>query len=177
MPHTTITAGMSVKRPGQEQYSSDGFHLTVEMEAEIENAEHFRAVSQALFAEVKQALEAEVAGASASSGDVARTDLWGSSGNGGNGNGRKPTQTRRDEATGVTPADRDRSHAVSASISNKQAKYLWQLARKSGLRTQDQVGVWIAEKLGVDRGVYELSKTEASKAIDLLNNGNGGAKK
>ena len=102
-----------------------------------------------------------------------RADLW----NADNGNGHKPTQTRRDEPTGTPPTDRDRSHVVSAPISNKQAKYLWQLARKSGMRTQDQVGVWIAEKLGVEKGVYELSKTEASKAIDLLNNGNGGAKK
>ena len=63
-------------------------------------------------------------------------------------------------------------------ISNKQAKFLWQLARKAGMRTQDEVASWIAEKLGVDRGVYQLTKVEASKAIDILNNnGNGGAKR
>jgi hypothetical protein len=60
MPHATVTAGLPIERPGAEQYSSDGYHLTVEMEAEIENAGHFRAVARALFAEVKAALEAKV---------------------------------------------------------------------------------------------------------------------
>ena len=90
MPHTTISAGMSVKRPGQEQYSSDGYHLTVEMEAEIENADHFRPVTQALFAEVKAALEAEVAGGSSESSETGRVGLWNAGGNGGKGSGRKP---------------------------------------------------------------------------------------
>ena len=172
MVMANIAAGMSVKRPGAEQYSSDGYHLTVETEAEIENADHFRAVTAALFAEVKQALEAEVAGAPSRAAGEKPVDLWNAGGNG--GNGRKPT-SRQDAPTETPPADRDRSHAAPAPISNKQAKYLWQLARKSGMRTQDQVGGWIAEKLGVEKGVYELSKTEASKAIDILNNGNGGA--
>ncbi len=175
MPQTTISAGMSVKRPGQEQYSSDGYHLTVEMEAEVENADHFRAVTQALFAEVKASLEAEVAGGSSGSGQTGRADLWGSNGNG--GNGREPARTRRDAPSDAPPRDRSRSHAPTAPdpISNKQAKYVFQLARRSGMKTQADVAGWIHEKLGVDRGVYELTKKEASKAIDLLNNnGKGG---
>ena len=183
MPHTTITAGMSIKRPGAEQYSSDGYHLTVEMEAEIENADHFRAVSQALFAEVKAALEAEVAGAPGRAAGEKPVDLWGASseGNGSGGNGQKPA-SREDAPSDTPPAERDRGHArpetTPVPASNKQLKYLWQLARKAGMRTQDEVASWIAEKLGVDRGVYQLTKVEASKAIDLLsNNGNGGAKR
>jgi hypothetical protein len=168
MPHTTVTAGLSIKRPGAEQYSSDGYHLTVEMEAEIENADRFRAVSQALFAEVKAALEA----------GEKTVDLWGAGGNG--GNGRKPA-SREDAPSDTPPADRSRSHSgpetPPAPISNKQAKFLWQLARKGGMRTQDEVAGWLRDKLGVDRGVYQLTKVEASKAIDLLNNGNGGAKR
>ncbi len=180
MSHTTITAGMSVKRPGQEQYSSDGYHLTVEMEAEIENADDFRKISAALFSEVKAALEAEVAGAPSRAAGEKSVDLWSAS-SGGNGNGQKPT-SREDAPTESPPADRSRSHSRAATtpepISNKQAKFLWQLARKSGMRTQDEVASWITEKLGIDRGVYQLTKVEASKAIDILNNnGNGGAKR
>jgi hypothetical protein len=178
MPHTTVTAGLSIKRPGAEQYSSDGYHLTVEMDAEIENADHFRAVSQALFAEVKAALEAEVAGAPDRVAGEKTVDLWGAGGNG--GNGRKPA-SREDAPSDTPPADRSRSHSgpetPPAPISNKQAKFLWQLARKGGMRTQDEVAGWLRDKLGVDRGVYQLTKVEASKAIDLLNNGNGGAKR
>ncbi|MHC4251902.1 MAG: hypothetical protein ACYS9X_22510 [Planctomycetota bacterium] len=114
MPHTTITAGLSLKRPGAEQYSSDGYHLTVEMEAEIENADHFHAVTQALFAEVKQALAAEVAGAPARAAGEKSVDLWGASsggnGSGGNGNGRQPA-SREDASTGTPSADRSHSHS------------------------------------------------------------------
>ncbi len=172
MPHTTISAGMSVKRPGTEQYSSDGYHLTVEMEAEVENADHFRAVTQALFSEVKTALEVAVADGSArAAGAASGVDLWGAGGNGGNGgDGRKPVSrpTRTD-----TKGDR----VSSDPISNKQAKFLFQLARRSGMKTQPEVTGWIHEKLGVEKGVYDLTKVEASRAIDLLNNGNGGSGK
>ena len=181
MPHTTITAGLSIKRPGAEQYSSDGYHLTVELDADVENAEEFRKVTAALFAEVKAALEAEVAGAPGGEAGDKTVDVWGSGNNGNGGNGRKPA-SREDASTGTPPADRSRSHAhpgtPSDPVSNKQAKYIWQLARKAGMRTQDEVAAWITEKLGVDRGVYQLTKVEASKAIDILNNnGNGGAKR
>ncbi len=187
MPSTTISAGMSVKRPGQEQYSSDGFHLTVEMEAEIENADHFRTVTQALFGEVKAALEAEVANGSAQTvGAASGVDLWSAGGNGANGggNGRKAASR-----TASKPASRSNGRTVARtapattesreadSISNKQAKFLFQLARRAGMKTQAKVAGWIREKLGVEKGVYELSKVEASRAIDLLNNGNGGAKR
>jgi len=187
MPQTTITAGLSVKKPGKEQYSSDGFHLSVELDADVENAEQFRAVTKALFSEVKTALEAEVAGGSSPQGSSG-IDLWctSSGGNGHNGNGRKPA-SRQDAPSETLPSDRSRSHATRSggngaqrteAISNKQAKFIWQLARKAGMRTQSEVASWIAEKLGVERGVYELTKTEASRAIDLLNNnGNGGAKR
>ncbi len=178
MPHTTITAGMSVKRPGQEQYSSDGFHLTVEMEAEIENADNFRAVTQALFAEVKASLEAEVAGGAArAAGATSSVDLWGAGGNGGNGS-RAVNCTTSKPASRANSGGREAAKGDQADpVSNKQAKYLFQLARRSGMKTQAEVAGWIHEKIGVEKGVYELSKVEASRAIDLLNNGNGGNEK
>ncbi len=186
MPHTTISAGMSMKRPGQEQYSSDGYHLTVEMETDIENADHARAATKALFAEVRSMLEAELANGSPASGDAGRVDLWGAGGDGANGdNGKGRKAAGSDRKTTSKPASRSKGNGRGAAskgdqagpVTNKQAKFLWQLARTSGMRTQDEVAGWLHENLGVDRGVYELTKTEASKAIDLLNNGNGGAKR
>ncbi len=169
MPHTTIAAGMSVKRPGQEQYSSDGYHLTVEMEAEIEDADHFRTVTAALFGEVKAALGAEVAGTPGHAAGEKPVDLWNAGGNG--GTSRKPV-SRPTEAR--PSADR----TSADPISNKQAKYLFQLARRAGMKTQPEVAGWITEKLGVEKGVYDLTKVEASRAIDILNNnGSGGVKK
>ncbi len=169
MSKGNIVAGLSVKRPGPVEYSSDSHHCSAELvDVEIKNADHFRAVTQALFAEVKAALEAEVAGAPSRADGERPVDLWNA---GGNGNSRKPV---------ARPAEaRPRADRMSADpISNKQAKYLFQLARRAGLKTQAEVGGWITEKLGVDRSVYDLTKVEASKAIDILNNnGSGGAKK
>jgi hypothetical protein len=166
---------MSVKRPGQEQYSSDGYHLTVEMEAEVTDANHFRAVTQALFAEVKSTLEAEVADGSPSSRGSSSVDLW--TGPGGNGGAdRKPTRTRRDSPSDTSTRERSRSHtqATDARITNKQAKFALGLARKAGLANQAELGSFIREKLGVEAGLYELTRRQGSALIDLLNNGSGG---
>ncbi len=169
MAKANIVAGFAMKRPGPVEYSSDSHHCSAELvDLEIENADHFRAVSQALFAEVKAALEAEVAGAPSRAAGEKTVDLWNAGDNG--GNSRKPV-SRPTEAR--PSADR----TSADPISNKQAKFLFQLARRSGMKTQPEVAGWIHEKLGVDRGVYELTKTEASRAIDLLNNGSGGNEK
>ncbi|MHC4505568.1 MAG: hypothetical protein ACYTFI_19860 [Planctomycetota bacterium] len=169
MAKANIAAGMSIKRPGPVDFSSDMRSLSVELlDVPIDDAAHFRAAASALLAEVKSTLEAEVADGAPAAGNAGRVDLWGAGGNG--GADRKPT-SRPTQSAG----NGDRGKADP--ISNKQAKFLFQLARRSGMKTQSEVAGWIHEKLGVDRGVYELTKKEASKAIDLLNNGNGGAKR
>ena len=169
MPQTTITAGMSIKHPGPQSYSSAGYTLTVAVDLAAENAEHVRTATHALFAEVRAMLEAEVGGQTADALPSGRYDLWGG-GNGGNGNGAKPASR-----PAQTSANADRTKPDP--ISDKQAEFLWQLARKSGLRTQDEIRGWIAEKLGVEKRLYDLTKGQASRAIDILNNGNGSAKK
>jgi hypothetical protein len=179
MPQTTISAAVSAKRPGPEQYASDGVTIGAEVTVDVKSSDEFHAAARGLLAELKRELDAELAGRS-SPAEAVRIDIWSGSGDDGNGNGQKPT-SREDAPTETPPAERSRSHSRSGTtpepISNKQAKFLWQLARKGGMRTQDEVASWIAEKLGVDRGVYQLTKQEASKAIDILNNGNGGAKR
>ena len=174
MPQTTITAGMSIKRPGPQEYSSDGYTLALAVDLDAENAEHVRAATKALFAEVRAALAAEMSNGTPTAAKSSQVDLWGGSdGNGGNGStGRAPSRTDSGARAGVP--DRRAAAPSPQPISNKQARYLLTLARKAGLGTQSEVAGWLREKLGVDRGVYELTKKEASKAIDLLNNGNGG---
>jgi len=54
MPQTTITAGLSIKRPGPVEYSSDSHHCSAELtDVEIENAKQFRAVTSALCSSAK----------------------------------------------------------------------------------------------------------------------------
>jgi hypothetical protein len=104
-------------------------------------------------------------------------DLWGSDGNG--GTGRRSIHASQDAPSETPPAHRSRSHprpgTTPEPISNKQARFLFQLARKAGMRTQPEVASWIADTLSVEKDVYGLSKREASRAIDLLNEigGNG----
>ncbi len=172
MAKANVVAGMGLKRPGPVEYSSDSYHCSVELvDVDIEDADHFRALTAVLFTEVKQALEAEVAGSSDHATGEKTIALWGP---GGNGNGHKPA-SRQDAPDGTATADRNRSHTRPATtpklISNKQAQYLFKLARQAGMKTQAEVGSWIAETLGVEKDVYALSKVEASQAIDLLNSG------
>jgi len=174
MPQTTITASMSIKRPGPQEYSSDGYTLGFAVDLDAQDAEHVRAATKALFAEVRAALAAEMSNGTPTAAKSSQVDLWGGSGgNGGNGTtGRAPSRTDSGARAGIP--DRRAAAPSPQPISNKQARYLLTLARKAGLGTQTEVAGWLHEKLGVDRGVYELTKKEASKAIDLLNNGSGG---
>ena len=199
MPQTTISAGMSVKRPGAEQYSSDGYHLSVEMETDVKDAAGFRAAVHALFAEVKAALATEVAGHEAA--ETQGVNIWAApGGNGGNGSGQgdsagaqgkpeaadapKPAQGRPARSTqgasrqshpasGRTSSD-DAGGRAADRVSNKQAQYIFGLARKAGLRTQSEVTNWLGQTVGIAKSVYDLTKQEASRAIEVLAKGNGG---
>ena len=94
MPKANIIAGMSQKRPGPVEYSSDSHHVSVELiDVEVKDATHFHAVTHALFSEVKAALEAEVTGGTLSSPGTSGVSVWGGpGGNGHNGNGHTPTR-------------------------------------------------------------------------------------
>jgi len=176
-----IVAGLTRKKPGQESYSSDGFHLSVEVEADITTRTEFVERVHSLFSEVEAALDREIAERSSQTQHVtSRRDFWGSGGNGGNGNGGHSV-----------PQDRDRSHAKAAGGNGgngdgkptaapqqsndsspstpKQVQFLFRLARKSGLKTQGELARWITENVGVSKTAYQLSKVECSKAIDILN--------
>ena len=161
-----IIVGLSMKRPGPEQFSSEGFSLGAELETEVGDSEEFRASAQSLFAEVKAALDAEVEGADGDEiqeAPVVRTDIWG---------GKVPQPADKKADAPVT--DNEPKGNGSQPITNKQAKYLFLLASRADLKTQKDVNAWLGESIGVDRGVYDLTKSEASRAIDLLNNGGNG---
>jgi hypothetical protein len=179
MSQTTITAGMSVKRPGPQEYSSDGYTLALAVDLDAKNAEHVRAATKALFAEVRAALAAEMSNGTPTAAKSSQVDLWGASdGNGGDGStGRASCDggSRTDSGARAGIPGRRSAAPSPQPISNKQTRYLLTLARKAGLETQADVAGWIRDNLGVDRGVYDLSKVEASRAIDILNsNGNRG---
>ncbi len=180
MVMANIAAGMSVKRPGQQQYSSDGYHLTVEMESEVEDAAHFRAAVASLFSEVKQALDAEIANGSAQGEGPAPVDLWSAGGNGGNGksdeggNGRKAGARRASSKPASRPKGGDSDADNGSEPATKaQMKYVISLLARSGARTKPEMTSRLSEVLAAEvTDIYALDRTAASRAIEALK-GNG----
>ncbi len=135
MPLTTITAGMSAKNPGPTDYSSVGHSIALAVELDVQDADHARAATKALFAEVRSMLQAELANGSPASGDEGRVDLWGAGGNDGNGS-KAVSRTTSKPASRANSSGREAAKGDPADpISNKQAKFLFQLARRSGMKT------------------------------------------
>jgi hypothetical protein len=162
-----IIVGLCRKRPGPEQYSSDGFHLTVELEVKVTDSEEFHNSVRGLFAEVSAALDAEIAHSKNDNGvDTSgrRADLWTGSG----GNGDKPN-SRKDAGHNPRSARGNGSADLAEPISNKQASYLTQLLTKKGVGQQGEIAHWLHDNCGVTvESQYELSKKQASSAIDIL---------
>jgi hypothetical protein len=161
-----IIVGLSRKRPGPEQYSSDGFHLTVELEKEISDQKDFHQSVRGLFAEVSAALDAEITHPKNSNGDASSNhfDLW--KGNGGNGDA---PASRNDNGHGQRGARNNGSADNNEPISNKQAAYLTQLLAKRSLGQQSEIAHWLHENCGVTvSSQYDLTKRDASRAIEIL---------
>ncbi len=179
MVMANIAAGMSVKRPGAEQYSSDGYHLSVEMESNIEDAAHFRTVVAALFGEVKQAIEIEIANGSAQGDKPAAADLWAAGGNGGNGDDKGGNGKGRNVAapagrTASKPASRTKGNGRDADNGSEpatkaQLKYVISLLTRSGARTKPEMTSRPSEVLGAKvSDLYALDRGAASRAIEEL---------
>jgi hypothetical protein len=168
-----ITAGLTRKKPGQEQYSSDGYHLSVEVEADITTRGEFAERVHSLFAEVEAALDREISARSShQTYPNARRDFWG--GNGGNGGGHAgpPQQRNKSHASssdgGNGQGGAQQTDGNGASASAKQIQYIFRLARRNGMTTQADLAQWVKENLGAAKTPYQMSRGEASKVIDLL---------
>ncbi len=151
---TRICVGRSRKIPGSEPYSSEGFTVSVEVETEVVTSKEFRIKASALFDEVNATLETEVAGCKLpldrGGSEPAGRDvsLWGPASNSaqedaGAGNGNQP-------ATG------------------RQVSYLLSLGVRSDIATRDQLESYIRDDLRFGCGLKELTRAQASSAIDAL---------
>ena len=150
-----IVVGLSRKRPGSEQYSSDGWSVTVELDVEIGSPEEFANTAKALFAEVEAALDTETG--ERKPAPKRRADLWTG------GNGRRPSRAQGETNRG------NGGGSQAEPISNKQAAYLTQLLARQGITQQGDVAKWLTDSLGVVVSTqYELDKPSASRAIEAL---------
>jgi hypothetical protein len=172
------------RKRAEPNYGSTLFSLSTEVDVPVDGPQEYAARVATLFAEVSDTLDREIAERSKpQTYSVARRDFWeGSGGNGGHavpqsrdrahknafgGNGGQTQQA----AVAVQPAPQQPADGTAPSTP-KQVKYLLQLARRAGMRTQSELNGWIATNLGVvGKTAYQLNRSEASKAIDILNGG------
>jgi hypothetical protein len=135
----TLNASYSKKRPvAGEQYTSEGYHCSVEVElSDAATPEQLQAKIAQTFATVRDSVEAELHGK-----PVAKVE--------------PEAQTAKAE-----PAKPD-----VAKASNRQVKYLLDLAKGKGL-TLSMLNTRVKDRYGAET-VYDLARKDASKLVDEL---------
>ena len=133
-----LNASYSKKVPTSEQFSSQSYHCSVEVElSDAATPEQLQAKIHDTFALVRDAVESELHGNPAAKPEPA-------------------AQTVKPE-----PAKPD-----AAKASNKQVKYLLDLAKSKGL-TLTALNARVQDRFKVET-VYELARKDASKLVDEL---------
>ena len=133
-----LSASYSKKVPTAEQFSSQSYHCSVEVElSDAATPEQLQAKIHDTFALVRDAVESELHGKPAAKPESA-------------------AQTGKPE-----PAKPD-----TAKASNKQVKYLLDLAKGKGL-TLTALNARVLDRFKVET-VYDLGRKDASKLVDEL---------
>ena len=133
-----LSASYSKKVPTAEQFSSQSYHCSVEVElSDAATPEQLQAKIHDTFALVRDAVESELHGKPATKPEPA-------------------AQTAKPE-----PAKPD-----TAKASNKQVKYLLDLAKGKGL-TLTALNARVLDRFKVET-VYDLGRKDASKLVDEL---------
>ena len=133
-----LNASYSKKVPTSEQFSSQSYHCSVEIElSDAATPEQLQAKIHDTFALVRDAVESELHGKPAAKPEPA-------------------AQTAKPE-----PAKPD-----TAKASNKQVKYLLDLAKGKGL-TLTALNARVLDRFKVET-VYDLGRKDASKLVDEL---------
>lgn len=133
-----LNASYSKKVPTSEQFSSQSYHCSVEIElSDAATPEQLQAKIHDTFALVRDAVESELHGKAAAKPEPA-------------------VQTAKGE-----PAKPD-----AAKASNKQVKYLLDLAKGKGL-TLTALNARVQDRFKVET-IYDLARKDASKLVDEL---------
>ena len=133
-----LNASYSKKVPTPEQFSSQSYHCSVEVElSDAATPEQLQAKIHDTFALVRDAVETELHGKPAAKPEPAAQTA-------------KPESAKPD----------------TAKASNKQVKYLLDLAKGKGL-TLTALNARVQDRFKVET-VYELARKDASKLVDEL---------
>ena len=133
-----LNASYSKKVPTAEQFSSQSYHCSVEVElSDAATPEQLQAKIHDTFALVRDAVESELHGKPAA----------------------KPESAAQ-------PAKPEPAKPDTAKASNKQVKYLLDLAKGKGL-TLSALNARVQDRFKVET-VYDLARKDASKLVDEL---------
>jgi hypothetical protein len=150
-----ITAKVSVtkKRPSQEQYSSDAFSATLEVElpdaAFLNGNGELREALSKLFKEVDAQVNDQINGKNGHSGEKVPVEPKGT---------RKARKTPR------------KSSDNGETATNRQVQYLIGLAQREAKMSLPELRAYCKREVKKD-DIYALTKAEASAIIDTLKNG------
>ena len=147
-----IVASYGLKVPAEQEYSSQSFHATAEIELAdslVNQPDALKAALHSLWSDLKAAVAEEIGRNRApahngGNGEVRR--------NGGNGQHREPV---------------NRVAANGTSASKKQIGFLLSLARRKRNFSADQYRTWLRSERGLS--LDDLSKQQAGQLIDELN--------
>lgn len=133
-----LNASYSKKVPAGEQFTSQSYHCSVEVElSDAATPEQLQAKIHDTFALVRDAVESELHGKPAAKPESAAQTA-------------KPELTKPD----------------TAKASNRQVKYLLDLAKGKGL-TLSGLNARVQDKFKVET-IYDLARRDASKLVDEL---------
>lgn len=139
-----IIASFSKKVPAEQEYSSQQYFCTLEREVpDSASVEQIQTHIHATFGLVKQAVEDELSGKKPDNADL-----------------------RVLPATGATPKAGPAKSSDDTKASNKQVRYILDLARNRGMGLSD-VNALVKDRYGA-ASVYDIGKKSASRLVDEL---------
>jgi hypothetical protein len=136
----------SKKVPAETEYSSQGYSLGLQTEIPDGDPEVIRRRLREAFDMVRQAVEDELAA----------------------GNGRPATNGR--PTTNDRPAEPAKPRSAEPRATNRQIGFINALAQRRRL-TAAEINARVRERFGVEGGMYDLTKSQASMLLDEMNAG------
>ena len=150
-----LHASYGLKVPGPQEYSSESFHASAEVEvADNVQGDALKAALGALWTDLKSAVEQQIAGAQQPRTNGGSNGHNGHHGNGAGDNARKPAEPVNRVSNGE-PATK------------KQVSYLLALARRKRNFSAEQTRDWLQRERRL--ALNALSKSDAAGLIDELN--------
>lgn len=153
-----IVASYGLKVPAEQEYSSQSFHATAEIELAdslVNKPDALKAALHSLWGDLKAAVAEEIGRNSS----PARPGRNGETGN----NGRSHDTGRN----GARPEPVNRVAGNGAGASRKQVGFLLSLARRKRNFSAEQYRTWLRSERGLS--LDDLSKQQAGQLIDELN--------